>query len=36
LVGQQVFTARVVIDQTAPGNPGGYVKTKSLATTISN
>ncbi|MGK0154579.1 MAG: arylsulfatase A-like enzyme [Neolewinella sp.] len=34
LVGQQLFTAGVIIDRTAPNNPGGYVSTNSLATTI--
>lgn len=34
LVGQQLFTAGIIIDTTAPNNPGGYVSTNSLATTI--
>lgn len=34
LVGQQLFTAGVIIDTTAPNNPGGFVSTNSLATTI--
>tara|TARA_R110002072_G_scaffold31466_4_gene96949 strand:- start:19703 stop:21469 length:1767 start_codon:yes stop_codon:yes gene_type:complete len=34
LVDQQLFTAGVILDATAPNNPGGYVSTNSLATTI--
>lgn len=34
LIGAHLFTAGVIIDQTAPNNPGGYVSTNSLATTI--
>ena len=29
-----IVTAGVIIDTTAPNNPGGYVSTNSLATTI--
>ena len=34
LVGATVYSAWVVLDQTAPGNPAGYVSTNSLATLI--
>ena len=34
LAGQQVFTAAIILDPAAPANPGGYVSTNSLATTI--
>jgi len=34
LVGSAVFTSCVILDPTAPANPGGYVSTNALATVI--